>query len=172
MTEFVFPADYDAWSIPVKGVRFYEALFEKKTLSKMGWVSTPVTIETTDSLYLAIHEANLTDYAAMNLKPVEQVEDNKTVTLRAALTPWSTGEKVRVTDTRVSPWRTMIVAESAGDLLLSRLMLNLNEPCRITDTSWIQPMRYIGIWWTYHMKHNTWQIQPLSLYAKEIHGYR
>ena len=122
VTEFVFPADYDAWSIPVKGVRFYEALFEKKTLSKMGWVSTPVTIETTDSLYLAIHEANLTDYAAMNLKPVEQLEDNKTVTLRAALTPWSTGEKVRVTDTRVSPWRTMIVAESAGDLLLSRLM--------------------------------------------------
>lgn len=126
----------------------------------MGWVSTPVTIETTDSLYLAIHEANLTDYAAMNLKPVEQVEDNKTVTLRAALTPWSTGEKVRVTDTRVSPWRTMIVAESAGDLLLSRLMLNLNEPCRITDTSWIQPMRYIGIWWTYHMKHNTWHAGP------------
>ena len=160
VTEFVFPADYDAWSIPVKGVRFYEALFEKKTLSKMGWVSTPVTIETTDSLYLAIHEANLTDYAAMNLKPVEQLEDNKTVTLRAALTPWSTGEKVRVTDTRVSPWRTMIVAESAGDLLLSRLMLNLNEPCRITDTSWIQPMRYIGIWWTYHMKHNTWHAGP------------
>lgn len=126
----------------------------------MGWVSTPVTIETTDSLYLAIHEANLTDYAAMNLKPVEQLEDNKTVTLRAALTPWSTGEKVRVTDTRVSPWRTMIVAESAGDLLLSRLMLNLNEPCRITDTSWIQPMRYIGIWWTYHMKHNTWHAGP------------
>ena len=82
------------------------------------------------------------------------------VTLRAALTPWSTGEKVRVTDTRVSPWRTMIVAESAGDLLLSRLMLNLNEPCRITDTSWIQPMRYIGIWWTYHMKHNTWHAGP------------
>lgn len=160
VTEFVFPADYDAWSIPVKGVRFYEALFKKKALSQMGWVSTPVTIEASDNLYLAIHEANLTDYAAMNLKPVEQPEGGKSVTLRAALTPWSTGEKVRVTDTRVSPWRTMIVAESAGDLLLSRLMLNLNEPCRINDTSWIQPMRYVGIWWTYHMKHNTWHAGP------------
>lgn len=160
MTEFVFPADYDAWSIPVEGVRFYEALFEKKPISQMGWVSTPVTIEAGDSLYLAIHEANLTDYAAMNLKTVEQTENTGKVTLRAALTPWSTGEKVRVTDTRVSPWRTMIVARSAGDLLLSRLMLNLNEPCRIEDTSWIKPMRYIGIWWAYHMKHNTWHAGP------------
>lgn len=160
VTEFVFPANYDAWSIPVKGVRFYEALFKKMPLSQMGWVSTPVTIEASDSLYLAIHEANLTDYAAMNLKPAEKTDNGKSVTLHAALTPWSTGEKVRVTDTRVSPWRTMIVAESAGDLLLSRLMLNLNEPCRIEDTSWIQPMRYVGIWWAYHMKHNTWHAGP------------
>lgn len=60
----------------------------------------------------------------------------------------------------VTPWRTMIVAESVGDLLLSRLMLNLNEPCRIQNTSWLQPGRYIGIWWTYHMHKHTWHTGP------------
>ncbi|MGG6495846.1 UNVERIFIED_CONTAM: glycoside hydrolase family 97 N-terminal domain-containing protein, partial [Bacteroidetes bacterium 56_B9] len=88
-------------------------------------------METNDGLFLSIHEANLTDYAAMNLIPKEG-----SMTLKANLTPWSTGEKVFMKAPGVTPWRTMIVAESAGDLLLSRLMLNLNEPCRIQDTSW------------------------------------
>lgn len=70
------------------------------------------------------------------------------------------GRKVFMKAPGVTPWRTMIVAENAGDLLLSRLMLNLNEPCRIQDTSWIQPGRYIGIWWTYHMHKHTWHTGP------------
>ena len=156
LTEFAMNNNHDVWSIPVEGTRFYEALYERKPINKLEVVSTPVVFETNDSLYLAIHEANLTDYAAMNLKP----KDSLTHTLKAELTPWSTGEKVFVKDTRVSPWRTMIIAQKPGDLLLSRLMLNLNEPCKIEDTSWIKTGRYIGIWWAYHMNKNTWHAGP------------
>ena len=154
LTEFALTGDHKAWSIPYE-THFYEALYEASPVSKLGWVSTPLTMETNDGLFLSIHEANLTDYAAMNLIPKEG-----SMTLKANLTPWSTGEKVFMKAPRVTPWRTMIVAESAGDLLLSRLMLNLNEPCRIQDTSWIQPGRYIGIWWTYHMHKHTWHTGP------------
>lgn len=156
LTEFAMCSNHNVWSIPVEGTRFYEALYEKKELSALGLVSTPIVLETNDSLYLAIHEANLTDYAAMNLQP----KDSLTYTLKAELTPWSTGELVFVNQTRVSPWRTMIIAINPVDLLLSRLMLNLNEPCKIEDTSWIQTGRYIGIWWAYHMNKNTWYSGP------------
>ena len=154
LTEFALTGDHKAWFIPHEA-HFYEALYEAAPVSKLGWVSTPLTMETNDGLFLSIHEANLTDYAAMNLIPKEG-----STTLKANLTPWSTGEKVFMKAPGVIPWRTMIVAESAGDLLLSRLMLNLNEPCRIQDTSWIQPGRYIGIWWTYHMHKHTWHTGP------------
>lgn len=159
LTEFVMPEDYQAWSIPAEGVRFYEALFERRPLSQLGWACTPVTIETNKGHYLAIHEANLTDYAAMNLKNSED-SLRKGVVLHAELTPWNNGDKVRVTEVRNTPWRTVIIADNAGDLILSRIMLNLNEPCKIEDTSWIKPMRYIGIWWAYHMEKNTWSAGP------------
>jgi len=154
ITEFALTDNHKAWSIPYE-TYFYEALYEPAPVNTLGWVSTPLTMETKDGLFLSIHEANLTDYAAMNLIP----KDNSTV-LKANLTPWSTGEKVFMKAPGVTPWRTMIIADSAGDLLLSRLMLNLNEPSRIADTSWIKPGRYIGIWWAYHMNKNTWHIGP------------
>lgn len=155
LTEFAFADNHQGWSIPVDGCRFYEGLFTKKAASEMGWVSTPVTFEGENGLFMTVHEANLTDYAAMNLKTV-----GDSGMMKAKLTPWSSGECVRVTNTRVSPWRTMIIAESAGDLILSRLMLNLNEPCKIEDTSWIKPMKYIGVWWSYHLHKNTWYDGP------------
>ncbi len=155
LTEFAFADDNLGWSIPMDGCRFYEGLFTRKPASEMGWVTTPVTFEGKNGLFMTVHEANLTDYAAMNLNSV-----GESGVMRAKLTPLSTGECVRVTDTRVTPWRTMIIAESAGDLILSRLMLNLNEPCAIEDTSWIKPMRYIGVWWSYHMHKNTWYDGP------------
>lgn len=154
ITEFAFPANHNCWSIPYE-TNFYEGVFTEKPLDSIGWASTPVTITTANGHVMALHEANLTDYAAMN---VEATPGNST--LHAKLTPWSTGEKVFVTDTRVSPWRTLIITRSAGDLALSRLMLNLNEPCAIEDTSWIKPMRYIGIWWDMHMGNNTWYDGP------------
>lgn len=155
LTEFALTADHKVWSIPYEA-HFYEALYQESPVSNLDRVSTPLTMETADGLHLSIHEANLTDYAAMNLAPPAA----GSTTLKAHLTPWSTGEKVFMKAPGVTPWRTMIVAEEAGDLLLSRLMLNLNEPCRIQDTSWIKPGRYIGIWWTYHMHKHTWHIGP------------
>ncbi len=153
-TEFNFTEAHKSWSIPY-GANYYEALYEPKPLNRIDTVSTPLTIETENGLFLAVHEANLTDYASMNLTP-----QNGTSKLKVYLTPWSTGEKVFMKTPGVTPWRTIIIAGSLGDLLLSRLMLNLNESNRINDTSWIKTGRYIGIWWGMHMEKYTWTTGP------------
>lgn len=159
LTEFNFTAAHRSWSLPVEGIRFYEGLFRELPLDSIGWASTPVTMKTADGMYMALHEANLTDYAAMNVQATPG-----SACLHAALTPWSSGEKVRVTDVRVSPWRTLIIADSAGDLALNRVMLNLNEPCAVENPEeFCVPQRYIGVWWCYHMKNATWE-------AGERHG--
>lgn len=155
LTEFNFTAAHRSWSLPVEGIRFYEGLFRELPLDSIGWASTPVTIKTDSGMCMALHEANLTDYAAMNV----QATPGSTC-LKAALTPWQSGEKVFVTDVRTTPWRTLIIAPDEAGMLLSRIMLNLNEPCRIEDTSWIRPQRYIGVWWCYHMKTATWHAGP------------
>lgn len=157
-TEYSLPWDARAWSIPTNGTKYYEGVYTASSISQKDTVSTPVTLEVNDSLYIALHEANLTDYASLNLTP-ERIE-GETVTLRTALTPWSTGEKVFATAPFATPWRTIIVARKPGDLILSRLMLNLNEPCKLEDTSWIEPGRYIGIWWGMHMEKYTWAQGP------------
>ncbi len=150
LTEFAFPESHTSWSIPAEKVNYYEGIYRQLPLDSIGTASTPVTIAG-DGLYMALHEANLTDYAAMNVTATPG-----SPVLKASLTPWSTGELVFVTDVRHSPWRTLIVTESLPDLMLSRIMLNLNEPCAIEDTSWILPQRYIGIWWCYHLRKLTW----------------
>ncbi len=159
LTEFAFNGNHTTWSIPAEGYRFYEALFRELPLDKMGKVSTPVTIRCADGTHMALHEANLTDYAAMN---VEATPGSNV--LKASLTPWQSGEKVFVTDVRTSPWRTLIIADNAGDMALSRIMLNLNEPCAVENAEeFCVPQRYIGVWWCYHMKTATWE-------AGEKHG--
>lgn len=80
--------------------------------------------------------------------------------MTAALTPWHNGVKVYASTPFVSPWRILIVASRPGDLITSRLMLNLNEPCKISNTSWIKPGKYIGIWWGMHMNDYTWAQGP------------
>ena len=151
-TEFALADDGVAWSIPW-GRAYYEALYKPSLVSHLDTVCSPVTVKMTDSLYVAIHEANLTDYASMNLHPVKK---GKGTTLKSYLTPWSTGEKVFAKAPMQSPWRTMIITKTPGELLLSRVMLNLNEPCAIETTDWIEPQRYIGIWWGMHRKDYTW----------------
>lgn len=153
-TQFSIPEDGVAWSIPWNH-EYYEHLYEASPISRLDTVCSPLTIKITDSLYMAIHEANLTDYASMNLTPVD-----KSSRLQSWLTPLSTGEKVVTKTPMQSPWRTVIIADKPGDLLLSRLMLNLNEPCAIQDPSWCKPGRYIGIWWGMHMKDYTWESGP------------
>lgn len=155
LTEFALVGNPATWSIPTNHTNYYEHLYQKAPIANLDTVCTPLTMQMTDSLFLSIHEANLTDYASLNLIP-----ERGTTTLKTDLTPWSTGEKVFATTPFVSPWRTIIIAKSAGDLMLSRLMLNLNEPCKIKDTSWLEPGRNIGIWWGMHLGNYTWEQGP------------
>lgn len=158
LTEFCLPKDVPAWSIPTNRTIYYENLYTRDLLSRKDTVHTPLTIEVAPDLHLAIHQAALVDYADLNLTP--RANKDGAVTMLAALTPWQDGTKVKAGKSLVSPWRTVIVGRQAGDLITSRLMLNLNEPCTWDDTSWIQPGRYIGIWWSIHKKKNTWEQGP------------
>ena len=158
LTEFCLPHDVPAWSIPTNRTIYYENLYSRDLLSRKDTVHTPLTIEAAPDLFLAIHQAALVDYADLNLTPRQG--QGGAVTMLAALTPWQDGTKVKAGRHLLSPWRTVVVGRTAGDLITSRLMLNLNEPCTWDDTSWIQPGRYIGIWWSIHKKKHTWEQGP------------
>ncbi len=148
VTQFALPGDVPAWSIPAL-TPYYEGIYTREAVSKKGNMSGPVALEVNDSLFLAVMEANLTDYSTMNLSHDGTV-------LKVDLVPWKNGDRVRVGDTRVSPWRAVIIGRRAADLLLSRMALNLNEPCKIEDTSWIKPTKYVGIWWAMQKQLWTW----------------
>ncbi len=158
LTQVRLAHDAPAWSIPSNHTEYFEGIFERAPLSQKDTVCTPLTIEFDENTFVALHEANLTDYASLNYTP--RRGSDGTVTLLSALTPWHDGTKVYCQGRTVTPWRTIVVCPTAGDLLLSRMMLNLNEPCAIDDTSWIEPGRYLGIWWCIHKKKNTWEMGP------------
>ncbi len=115
-------------------------------------VSTPLTLQTDDGLYLVIHEADLTDYAAMELQP----RDGNT--LKCDLAPWSDGVLVRASAPSVSPWRYIMISDQLSDIVerTSAISLNLNPPSQIADTSWIKPGKFVGIWWGMHLGKYTW----------------
>ena len=142
LTEFRFPQDHMAWWMPTREP-YYESIARHTPLSRMDTVNTPLTLECADGTYLALHEADLTDYAKMSLRPAGE----EGTTLRCCLTPWSNGVKVYARTPFRTPWRTVVVGDTPGDLATSRLMLNLNEPSKIGDTEWIRPMKCIGVRW-------------------------
>ena len=152
LTEFNLPWDVPTWSQKTNGTSYYEAIYTREAVSRKDTISTPITMEVDNSLYLSIHEADLTDYASLNLTP----RGTKLVT---ALTPWQNGVKVYASAPCRTPWRYVIVASKPGDLITSHIELNLNEPCRI-DTSWLETGRYVGIWWGMHMTDYTWHQGP------------
>lgn len=152
-TSFNFGKDMKAWWLH-RSVPYYEDYGNNTLMSQVDTAHTPFTIEAGEGRYYAIHEANLTDYAKMNLTP--DGEGN----MRAVLTPWSDGTKVYASAPCVTPWRTLIMADSIGELAASKIMLNLNEPCVLEDVSWIRPGKYIGIWWTLHKDFYTWYFGP------------
>jgi len=149
-TEFAFADDHLAWWVPAYNVHRYEYVYRRSPLSELGAVHTPLTMETRDGLYLSVHEAALTDYASMTL------QSRSGNVLKCDLVPWSDGARVKARTPFVSPWRTIQIARSPGDLVTSYLALNLNEPSRIEDTSWIRPGKYVGIWWGMHLGIWTW----------------
>ena len=154
ITEFRLSGDHNAWSIPAYGIHRYEYLYRRSPISDLGSVHTPLTIEASENVYLSIHEAALTDYASMTL------QSTAPGALEADLVPWSDGTKVKGQTPFVSPWRTVQIANTPGDLITSYLILNLNESSRISDTSWIEPGKYVGIWWGMHLDNWTWGSGP------------
>lgn len=155
LTQFTFPDEHQVWWIPVHTENsYYESLYRKNYIGATDTINTPATFETSDGLYLAIHEANLTDFASMTLRKVNPKQ------YVSELVPWSNGIKVYAKVPFKSPWRTIIIAEKPGDLVTSTIMLNLNDPCRLDDISWIEPSKYIGIWWGMHLEKYTWGQGP------------
>ncbi len=158
-TEYRFTADHEVWSIPWR-TEYYEGLWTKAPLSeKRDTLCSPITIERADGGYAFVHEAALTDYPAQNL----YMQDGA---LRTYLTPWledgkTTPVKAYEALPFATPWRFVILTRDIKAMVASRIMLNLNEPCRIDDTSWIKPMKFIGIWWGMHMKSMTWEQGPI-----------
>lgn len=153
-TEFELAPVRTAWWIPAYKETYYESLYRNTSLEVMDTVCCPLTLEMENGKYVAIHEANLTDYAAMNLFL------NGEGKLEVDLTPWSGGEKVFAQAGMYSPWRTITIADEAGGLITSYMALNLNEPCKLENTDWIKPGKYIGIWWGMHMGRYTWSQGP------------
>lgn len=157
-TEFALTDDHQAWWIPAYQPERYEYLYRNTPISSITKsfcaVHTPFTMKTADGLYLSIHEADLNDYTSMTLMPYQNH------TLKADLVPWSDGVKVRGSSPLTTPWRTIQIAEKPGDLLTCYLNLNLNEPNKLEDVSWVKPGKYIGIWWGMHLGKYTWSSGP------------
>ncbi len=149
-TEFRVSRDARAFSQPADGQLRYEHLYAESPLGVLDRVSTPLTLRLDSGVHLSIHEAALVDYPAFSLEfDVESI-------LRTELRPSSDGYRAALSVPFVTPWRTVQVADNAIGLANSSLILNLNEPSRIDDTSWIEPGKYVGIWWAMHLGEKTW----------------
>lgn len=160
LTEFAMTGNHTAWWVAgdydtqeynyqttklseIRG-RMKRAITENASSTPIGptTVQTALQMRTDDGLYLNIHEAACTDYPTMHLTYQE-----KNNTFVSHLTPDARGDKGYLQTPTVSPWRTVIVGRKATDILASRITLNLNEPSKIEDTSWIHPVKYVGVWW-------------------------
>ena len=114
-------------------------------------VQTALMMKTDDGLYINLHEAALVDYSCMHLNL-----DDKNMIFESWLTPDVNGDKGYMQTPCNSPWRTVIVSDDARNILASRITLNLNEPCKIEDTSWIHPVKYVGVWWDMITGKGSW----------------
>ena len=159
LTQFNLADDAKSWWIPSNRPRLdrSEILYSSSPVSVIDSIQTPLTMATRDGkTFMVIHEANLVDYARMNLAG-PRLENR---VLRVALAPWQNGDKVRGHTPFVTPWRTIQIADRAADLSPSVLGLNLNPPNVLSDVSWIKPMKYVGIWWGMHINTMTWSSGP------------
>lgn len=125
-------------------------IFTRTVISENA-VQTPLMLKTNDGLYINIHEAALVNYPAMHLE-IDKTEFN----LKAHLVPDAVGNKAYLQAPAKTPWRTIIVSDKATDILASTLILNLNEPSAIKNTSWIKPQKMMGVWWEMHVGTGTW----------------
>lgn len=159
-TAFWIPGDYDTQEYDFTESKLTEIrkLFRgavsenasQKQFSDTG-VQTSLMLKTADRIYINIHEAALINYSCMHLNL-----DDKNLVFQSHLTPDAKGNKGHLQAPCVSPWRTIIASADARDILASRMTLNLNEPCKIEDTSWIKPVKYIGVWWEMITGKSSW----------------
>ncbi|EMR4108728.1 TPA: glycoside hydrolase family 97 protein [Stenotrophomonas maltophilia] len=154
LTEFAIAPESTAWWIPAGEPIHYEYLYQRTPLREVPLVHTPMTLRSRDGLHVAIHEAALVDYAGMWLRRTEGQR------LRAQLSPSAEGWKVRRTLPFATPWRTLQIADRAGGLVESDLILNLNEPNALGDVSWVKPAKYLGVWWSMHLDNESWATGP------------
>lgn len=159
-TAFWLPGDYDTQEYDYTTSRLSEirGLMSKaitpnssQTPFSPTGVQTSLMMKTDDGLYINLHEAALIDYSCMHLN----LDDEKLV-FRSWLTPDAQGRKGYMQTPCTSPWRTVVVSDDAREILASRITLNLNEPCKIEDTSWIKPVKYIGVWWDMITGKGSW----------------
>ncbi|HYN83846.1 MAG TPA: glycoside hydrolase family 97 N-terminal domain-containing protein, partial [Pyrinomonadaceae bacterium] len=157
---FWIPGDFDTNEYFYSTTRLSEVDAERgkqsqeistRTFFSANLVQTPLMMKTDDGLYVNIHEAALVDYPAMLL-----AVDKPAHALTSALAPDPIGNKAYLQAPARTPWRTVVVSDRAADILASRLILNLNEPSKLADVSWIRPMKYVGIWWEMHVGKATW----------------
>lgn len=169
-TQFAMAGDHKAWWLPgdydtqeqetqesklseIRS-RFREAVnWNNSTVSVFSetGVQTSLQMKSNDGLYINLHEAACVNYPTMHLNL-----DDKSMVFESWLTPDATGMKGYMQTPCETPWRTIIVSDDARDMLSSNLILNLNEPCKIEDTSWIHPTKYIGVWWEMIVGKNSW----------------
>lgn len=164
-TRFCFAKDYKAWwgyadydnyeksyyNSPVSEIgdsKKYAKRRDKEEIDNMS--NTPMTLEINDDLAVTIHEAELIDYPDMSLERL-----GNTSILKAHLTPWMNGDLVRVQSSMKSPWRTFQIG-TPGEIALSNMLMNLNAPCKLKDTKWIETFKYVGIWWEMHIGKSSW----------------
>ena len=168
-TQFAMTGDHTAWWIPgdydTQEYDYNESkLSEIRGLMKQSMtdnvsqyvfsptgVQTSLMMKTKEGLYINLHEAALVDYALMNLNL-----DDKNFIFQSWLTPDAKGDKGYLYTPTKTPWRTVMVSDDARNILASRLILNLNDPCALADTSWIKPVKYIGVWWEMITGKSSW----------------
>lgn len=168
-TQFAMTGDHTAWWIPgdydTQEYDYNESkLSEIRGLMKQSMtdnvsqyvfsptgVQTALMMKTKDGLYINLHEAALVDYSLMNLNL-----DDKNFIFQSWLTPDAKGDKGYLYTPTKTPWRTVMVSDDARNILASRLILNLNDPCALADTSWIKPVKYIGVWWEMITGKSSW----------------
>ena len=159
-TAYWIPGDYDTQEYDYTTSRLSEIRGKMKdavTPNSSQYVFSPTGVQTAlmmktdDGLYINLHEAALVDYSCMSLNL-----DDKNMVFESWLTPDAKGDKGYMQTPCNSPWRTVIVSDDARDILASRITLNLNEPCKIADPSWIHPVKYVGVWWDMITGRGTW----------------
>ncbi|MGI9236160.1 MAG: glycoside hydrolase family 97 protein [Woeseiaceae bacterium] len=154
LTEFRLATSATAYWIRGRGWNRYEHLYRTTPLDDVFLAHTPATFRLASGTHISLHEAALVDYSAYVL------DQRRAGVFQTNLAPRSDGVRVRISTPFVTPWRTIQIAPDAVGLIDSSLILNLNEPNKLGDVSWVEPGKYVGIWWAMHLNDKTWGSGP------------